>query len=49
MNEETVLEMAKEAARQDLVLVIDANGKTRLRKEVQPGDTRIGVAIKEGA
>lgn len=44
-----VITLARFASARNLLIVIDRNGKTKLRRQLFPGDQKIGVAMKEAA
>lgn len=43
----TVLSLAQKAQQHGLLIVIDFRGRTKLRRELRPGDQKIGVAVKQ--
>lgn len=49
MNDARVIDLATEAHKRGLVLVINEHGEAELVRIVQPGQQRIGVALKEAA
>jgi hypothetical protein len=44
-----VIDLARMARDNGLLIVITRDGKTKLRRHLKPGDTRIAVKLKEAA
>lgn len=44
-----LLSAARRATRLGLKLVIDRGGRVKVRRDLKPGDTRIGVGIRKAA